>query len=119
MKRYTSKKRYTGRRRKYKKKTKGARIGKSMQNKTYSYIKKKYTLVQPITAILNRDYAETTISHFGGKNSTNPVNTITINNADPDGMTTRDMASYQYFRITGMAFKLFWPEGTTPAATPV
>lgn len=29
------------------------------------------------------------------------------------------MRAYQYFRITGMAFKVFFPEGTTPAATPV
>ena len=29
------------------------------------------------------------------------------------------MALYQYFRITGVAFKLFWPEGTDPESTPV
>jgi len=29
------------------------------------------------------------------------------------------MAAYQYFRITGVAFKLFFPEGTIPEATPV
>jgi len=34
-------------------------------------------------------------------------------------MLTRDMDAYQYFRVTGMAFKIFFPEGTTPAATPV
>lgn len=34
-------------------------------------------------------------------------------------MLTNDMDAYQYFRITGMAFKIFFPEGTTPEATPV
>jgi len=116
-KRYT-KKRY-GSKRRYKKKTKGARIGKSMQNKSYSYIAKKYTAVQPLTAPALQDNVQLTISHFTGKNTTNPIITVTINNVDPDGMCTRDMESYQYFRITGMAFKLFFPEGTTPAATPV
>lgn len=117
-KRYTSKKRY-GHKRRYKKKTKGARIGKSMQNKSYSYIAKKYTAVQPLTAVALSDNTQLTISHFSGKNTTNPIPTVTLFNVDPDGMTTRDMESYQYFRITGMAFKLFFPEGTTPAATPV
>ncbi len=34
-------------------------------------------------------------------------------------MASSDMRLYQYFRITGMAFKVFFPEGITPAATPV
>ena len=38
---------------------------------------------------------------------------------DPDAMASTDMRLYQYFRITGLAFKVFFPEGTTPAATPV
>ena len=80
---------------------------------------KKYTAVQPLTAPALSDNVQLTISHFTGKNATNPISTVTINNVDPDDMCTRDMASYQYFRITGMAFKLFFPEGTTPAATPV
>lgn len=116
---YRSKRRYGIKKRRYTKKTAGRKIGRSMQQKSYSYVRKKYTVVQPITAIANSDLAFATISHFGGKNSTNPLSTVTLNNADPDGMTTRDMASYQYFRITGMAFKLFFPEGTTPEATPV
>lgn len=118
---YSYKKKRTTRRKKTGRKTKGSRLGKSMQNKTYSFIAKKYTLVQPLTAILNSDNVQTTISHFGGRNSNSSVATptITLFNTDPDGMCTRDMASYQYFRITGMAFKLFFPEGTTPQATPV
>ena len=57
---------------------------------------KKYTLVQPITAVLNLDNAQFTISHFGGRNtnSTAANPTVTLFNADPDGMCTRDMASY-------------------------
>lgn len=90
-----------------------------MQQKSYSYVRKKYTVIQPLTAAAGTDNVFTTVSHFGGKNSTTPIQTFTLNNADPDGMTTRDMLSYQYFRITGVAIKLFWPEGTTPSATPV
>ncbi len=117
-KRYTSKKRY-GSKRRYKKKTKGARIGKSMQNKSYSYVAKKYTSVETLDIPVGRDIFQTTISHFGGKNATNPAATVTLSNVNPDNMLSNDMAAYQYFRITGMAFKVFFPEGTTPAATPV
>lgn len=117
-KRYTPKKRY-GSKRRYKKKTKGARIGKSMQNKSYSYIAKKYTAVQTLEIPAGSDFFQTTISHFGGRNTTTPLATVTLNQVNPDNMLSNDMRAYQYFRITGMAFKVFFPEGTTPAATPV
>jgi len=89
---YRSKRRYGIKKRK--RTTAGRKIGRSMQQKSYSYVKKKYTVVQPITAVANNDLAFATISHFGGKNNTSPIPTVTLNNADPDGMTTRDMASY-------------------------
>ncbi len=65
------------------------------------------------------DFFNQTISHFGGRNSTLPLDTVTLFDINPDGMASSDMRLYQYFRITGMAFKVFFPEGTTPAATPV
>ncbi len=80
---------------------------------------KKYTAVETLDIPAGRDLFQTTISHFGGKNSSVPAATITINNVNPDNMLVNDMAAYQYFRVTGMAFKVFFPEGTTPAATPV
>lgn len=117
---HSYKKKRPMRRKRTAKKSKGARSGKAMQNKSYSFVAKKYTLVQPLTATALSDNNQFTISHFGGKNSNGAAtDTISIFNTDPDGMCTRDMASYQYFRITGMAFKLFFPEGTTPQATPV
>jgi len=67
---------------------------------------------------IGKDRFEATISHVGGKNATNSNGTITLFSANPDGMAKRDMASYQYFKITGLGIKMFFPEGTTPAATP-
>lgn len=29
------------------------------------------------------------------------------------------MQQYQFFKVTGVSYKLFFPEGTTPSATPV
>jgi len=34
-------------------------------------------------------------------------------------MQTVDMRLYQFFKITGVAYKLFFPEGTSADATPV
>lgn len=90
------KKRPMRRKRTYKAKTKGARSGKAMQNRSYSYIAKKYTSVQPITAVALSDNKQFTISHFGAQNSNSTASnvTYTLFNTDPDGMCTRDMASY-------------------------
>lgn len=118
MKRYTSRRRKRAPRRKRSFKTKSARIGKSIQKSSYSYVKKKYTAVVPMRVGIGRDRYEFTVSHVGGKNATGPAQTISLTNADPDGMATRDMKSYQYFKITGVGIKIFFPEGTTPAATP-
>lgn len=90
-----------------------------MQKAAYSYVKKKYTSVIPIVAGVGEEAVTTTISHIGGRNTTDPTNCITLSTADPDGMAQRDMESYQFFKITGVAYKVFFPEGTTPEATPV
>ena len=98
------------------------RRGKSMnrmQKAAYSYVKKKYTVVFPITALAGQAVAEATISHVGGRNNTTPANTVTLTGANPDGMAQIDMDAYQFFKITGVSYKLFFPEGTTPEATPV
>jgi len=34
-------------------------------------------------------------------------------------MLTDQMKLYQFFKITGVAFKLFFPEGTDAGSTPV
>lgn len=71
MKKYSARKRYTGRRRRsYKKKRSvGQKIARRMQNKSLSYVKKKYTAVFPIDMDLGVDRFEKTISHIGGINT--------------------------------------------------
>ncbi len=84
-----------------------------------SFVKKKYTVVIPLKVPNTISSTEFTISHIGGKNTTTPNSTYTITNADPDGMLTSDMELYQFFRITGISFKLLFPEGTEAVNTPV
>jgi len=90
-----------------------------MQKAAYSYVKKRYTAVIPIEMEAGIDSVSSVISHIGGTNISNPANTLTLTKADPDNMASTDMLAYQFFKITGVAFKLFFPEGTTPEATPV
>jgi len=90
-----------------------------MQRAAFSVVRKKYTFVTPLRVQPGDDSISGVISHIGGRNSTNPVETIQLNQADPDTMASVDMGQYQFFRITGVAFKLFFPEGTTPESTPV
>lgn len=112
---------YAKRRRSSKKKT-FRRRGKGMnrmQKAAYSIVKKKYTTVEPI--IMDEDEFELaiTISHLAGRNATDPASTLTLHDANPDNMALADMKQYQFFRITGVSYKIFFPEGTTPEATPV
>ncbi len=85
-----------------------------MQNASLSYIKKKYTVVEPITILAGNGAVEVTISHIGGRNAAVPADTVTLLRANPDSMLTDQMKLYQFFKITGVGFKMFFPEGTTP-----
>lgn len=93
--------------------------GRKMQRTALSFTKKKYTAVFPLSVAQGTDLTEVTISNFGGRNSTTPLETITLNSCNPDNLQLDDMQLHQQFRITGVALKLYFPEGTTPAATPV
>lgn len=96
-KKYSARRRYTGRRRRsYKKKrTAGQKIARKMQNKSLSYVKKKYTTVFPVDLALGETAAEFTISHVGGINTNSPIGaTHTMKDSNPDGMLGSDMALY-------------------------
>ncbi len=112
----------TTRRRKSTKRARRARRPKQMnrmQRTALSYVRKKYTVVLPLIAQEGQNAIAGTISHIGGRNGSNPSDTITLTSANPDNMASEDMSLYQYFKISGVGYKLFFPEGTTPQATPV
>lgn len=116
--RYTKK--YTRKRRVYKrKKTVPARAGKKMQTSALSFTKERYMKVTPIQLDIGESVSTVCVSGFAGKNTTTPAGTITLPEIDPDGKLASDMRLHQQFRVTGWAVKLFFPPGTTPAATPV
>ena len=57
-----------------------------MQKAAYSYVKKKYTTVIPLIADEGEANISATISHLSGRNSTTPVLTATLADANPDDM---------------------------------
>lgn len=120
-KKYASKRRYgIKKRRSYRRKTLAAKVGRSMQRKSLSFVKKKYTFVTPIQFDDASNATGLTISHIGGINTNAPVaSTLTLGDANPDNIASTDMKAYQFFRITGVGFKIFWPEGTDLNNTPV
>jgi len=85
MKKYSSKKSRTFRRRRPFKSRRKTSMNR-MQKAAYSYVKKKYTTVIPIITGIGEESSEATISHIGGRNGTNPGNTATLFDANPDGM---------------------------------
>ncbi len=54
--------------RKFVRRSKPARAGRKMQRMALSYVKKKYTAVQPIVAGVGAEVVFTTISIIGGRN---------------------------------------------------
>jgi len=76
------------------------------------YTKKKYTEVIPLKVAAGEVNSFATISIMGGRNSTSPLGTFTLAGVNPDGMLANDMNQHQHFKITGVALKLFFPEGT-------
>lgn len=82
-------------------------------------MKQKYTTVFPIIIPEGADVAQTTISHIAGKNVTTSAATLSLTDCNPDQKLLTNMDLYQFFKITGVAFKVFFPEGTTPEATPI
>ncbi len=112
---YAVKRRRTPRKRTVKRKRRMNR----MQKTALSYVRKKYTTVLPLIADETETTVTRTVSHIGGRNSSDPTKTLTLLDCNPDEMLEKDMELYQFFKISGVAFKVFFPEGTTPEATPV
>lgn len=79
-----------------KKRSAARRYARAMQNKSLSYVKKKYTNVTPLKIAGTTAVVAQTISHVGGVNTNSPTiqSTITLKDCDPDGALTQDMELY-------------------------
>ena len=85
-----------------------------------TYVRKRYTKTFSPTCAENKDRISFTIAHIGNRNSnSDPGETVTLYDVNQDNQLKSDMGLYQFAKITGVAFKLYFPEGTTPEATPI
>ncbi len=84
-----------------------------------TWIRKKYTKVFPVEIAANANESTSTISFIGGRNSSAPAGTITIADVNQNNNIRTDMTLYQFFRIRGVSFKIFFPMPTDVASSPV
>lgn len=83
-----------------------------------TWIRKKYVRTFVLDAQTANDNAALTVSLIGAKNANDPASTISIVDVAQDGNLGADMRLYQFFRIRGVACKLFFPMPTTVNASP-
>ena len=84
-----------------------------------TWIRKKYTKTYLIEADENNELGGYTISLIGGRNAQAPTATITLFDMNQDNQLRTDMGLYQFFRIRGVATKMFFPMPTDPDSSPV
>ncbi len=84
-----------------------------------TWIRKKYTRVFTMDCEAGSDVWEQTVSLIGGRNSTGPADTVTLFDTNQDNQLRSDMELYQFFRIRGVALKMFFPMPTDVASSPV
>lgn len=72
-----------------------------------------------LNARLNGDVAQQTVSLIGAKNAAETAGTITLFDVNQDNQLGSDMDLYQFFKIRGVAVKLFYPMPTDVASTPI
>lgn len=105
--------------RRYVRRTTGSVIARRTQRQSLTYVRKKYTKTFIFKIAQGASETAMTISHIGTKNSNGTANSITLTDTEQDDNLGTDMDLYQFARITGVAIKMFFPEGTTTSQTPV
>ncbi len=98
---------------------KSSRPARKQQKAAMTWIRKRYTKVFEMRVGANTNAFQRTISLIGGKNSNDLPNTISLSDVDQDNQLTNDMELYQFFRIRGVALKMFFPMPTDIASSPV
>lgn len=84
-----------------------------------TWIRKRYTKVYTMKCEGGSNEWGQTISLIGGKNTTVAADTITLGDISQDNQLRTDMTLYQFFRIRGVAVKMFFPMPTDVDSSPV
>jgi len=100
-----------------KKSSKGAR---RQQRAANTVIRKKYTKVFLMDVEDGSEVYEATVSLIGGRNSSGvPDDSITLGDVNQDSQLRNDMELYQFFKISGVSVKMFFPMPTDVQSSPV
>ncbi len=96
-----------------------SKFAKKQQRGAMTWIRKKYTRVFTMDAEAGSDSWNATVSLIAGKNANAPADTVTLTDVNQDFQLQTDMGLYQFFRIRGVAIKMFFPMPTDVASSPV
>lgn len=118
MKKYTRARRTTTFRRRKRTTKRSSKFARRQQKSASTWIRKKYTKTFLIEAEQGADSSGWTVSLIGGKNNQTPALTITLADVNQDNQLSTDMRLYQFFRIRGVATKMFFPMPTNADASP-
>lgn len=113
--------RYTRRRRTIRRARGSGKFARRQQRSAYTTTTKKYTTVQTFNPIDGANNSGVTVSLIGGVNNSpgGAANTVTLATANKDQQLATDMRLHQFFKIRGVAIKMFFPPPTIASATPV
>lgn len=108
-------------RRTFKKRTtkRSSKFARRQQKAAMTWIRKRYTKTFVLETTGNLTNTSATVSLIGGKNNQTPGSTITLYDVNQDAQLQNDMRLYQFFRIRGVAIKMFFPMPTIEQASPV
>ncbi len=96
-----------------------SKFAKKQQRGAMTWIRKKYTRVFTMDCEAGTDSWNATVSLIAGKNVNAPADTVTLTDVNQDAQLATDMRLYQFFRIRGVAIKMFFPMPTDVASSPV
>ena len=118
-KRYTSyRKKRTTFRRKRRTTKRSSKYARRQQRAASTWVMKKYTKTFVMDVADQAEAISYTLSLIGGRNLQTPTGTITLFDCNQDNQLRTDMGLYQFFRIRGVASKMFFPMPTDLTNSP-
>lgn len=96
-----------------------SRYARRQQRSSAAFVRKKYTATFSFAVPANVDTSSICISLISGKNQQAPEQTITLSSCNQNANLSSDQRLYQFFKIRGCAFKMFFANTSQPETTPI
>lgn len=115
---YARKRTFRRRRRTYGTK-KSSRFARRQQSSASAFVRKRYATTFSFFCGENSDTSSICISLISGKNQQAPDQTISLASCNQNNNLSTDQRLYQFFKIRGVAFKMFFANTGQPATQPI